>query len=70
MTPRTPQEPYQLRVTDERDQLDTKLRNLKVFINGPAFKSLTQHDKTLLNLQAEVMSDYLAILNKRISRFS
>ncbi|SMP81005.1 hypothetical protein SAMN02744783_04783 [Serratia sp. CC22-02] len=70
MTPIPPQEPYQLRVTDERNQLAEKLQNLKGFITGPAFKSLAQYDKTLLNLQAEVMSDYLAILNKRISRFS
>lgn len=61
--------PHQQRVIDERDQLEVKLTTAIAFIDSPAFAELSKLDATLLNIQTKIMSDYLSILNKRISRF-
>lgn len=70
MTQKTQQAPYQQRVVEEREQLNEKISSLMAFIKTESFKALSNYDRTLLNLQAEIMGDYLAILTKRISRFN
>lgn len=61
--------PYQQRVVDEREELDTRLGNLMVFIKTPGFHALDGADRALLKEQAEVMAEYSRILTKRIGRF-
>ena len=61
--------PYQQRVIQERNELDSKLGNLLTFIGTPVFHSLDGADRALLKQQADVMAEYSRILSIRIARF-
>lgn len=61
--------PYQQRVVDERNDLDSKLGSLLTFIGTPVFHSLDGADRALLKQQADVMAEYSSILSIRIARF-
>lgn len=62
---------YQLRVIEEKAQLDEKLSKLKTFIDGnPTFNTMEVTDRHLLVQQVHVMEQYSSVLAQRILRFS
>jgi hypothetical protein len=63
--------PHQQRVIDERNELEAKVAKLSDFIDSnPIFQSLSTHEQGLLRIQADLMRQYLSILNQRIALFN
>lgn len=60
---------WQLRVINEKVELDKKIYNLNVFLEGDWFESLDECDQDLLIKQANIMDDYSHILDLRIQKF-
>ncbi len=58
--------PFQLRVTNEKADLDTKIASLRDFIAHTQFASLNGNEQKLLSAQLEVMIQYSNILGERI----
>mgnify|MGYP000574323465 FL=1 len=56
------------RLIMERDELQSRLDRLSVFIVGFSFANLDQRTKSLLRIQQGLMQDYLAVLNMRLER--
>lgn len=56
------------RLIMERDELQSRLYRLSVFIVGFSFAKLDQRTKSLLRSQQGLMQDYLAVLNMRLER--
>lgn len=56
------------RLIMERDELQSRLYRLSVFIVGFSFAKLDQRTKSLLRIQRGLMEDYLAVLNMRLER--
>ena len=63
-------EDYQVRVIEERDQLNSKLEKLKKFLCSSQIDTLPPASSSLLFRQRPLMSGYLAILNERITDFN
>jgi hypothetical protein len=61
---------YQIRVIEEKDELDNKRAKLDVFIEGDIFPKLDTKDQKLLVKQAVIMTEYAKVLDKRIQRFN
>lgn len=62
--------PHQQRVLDEHKELAERLQKLDEFINlSVKYDELEYLDQYLLKLQYIHMQDYLAVLDRRISRF-
>jgi len=59
----------QQRVTNERDQLEKKLRSLTIFMDGVKFESLPYEERKMLQIQRPIMESYCEILNFRIANF-
>lgn len=57
------------RVTEERDELEFKLRNLHAFMETRDFRTLKTAEKDRLKQQARVMRAYSKILADRIIDF-
>lgn len=63
-------QPHQLRVVDEKAELDKKLEALGVFIEQNAFfDGLDDAEKSRLRIQRCVMESYSTILGERIAAF-
>ena len=62
--------PYQQRVVDEYEALESRTLALYGFFNNPLFENLGTRDQELLLLQYEYMKQYSNILSQRIARFS
>lgn len=62
-------QPHQVRVVEEKKDLDEKREKLLQFFNTPTFRKLPQSEKTLLRLQHSIMGIYSDILNQRIAGF-
>ncbi len=58
--------PFQIRVTNEKAELDTKIAALKDFIHHTQFAALNGDEQKLLSAQLEVMIQYSNILGERI----
>lgn len=56
------------RLIMERDELQSRLDRLSVFLVGFSFAKLDQRTKSLLRIQRGLMQDYLEVLNMRIER--
>lgn len=56
------------RLIMERDELQSRLDRLSVFIVGFSFANLDQRTKSLLRIQQGLMQDYLEVLNMRLER--
>lgn len=56
------------RLIMERDELQSRLDRLSVFIVGFSFANLDRRTKSLLRIQQGLMQDYLAVLNMRLER--
>ena len=62
--------PHQQRVITERDELQTKLRALTVFLDSNVtYATLPKLEQDLLQKQEVVMRQYVTILNQRIASF-
>lgn len=57
------------RVVAERDELLGRLSKLERFLGGKIFLSLDKAEQARLDRQAEVMQQYLDVLNERIAAF-
>lgn len=64
-------EAYQQRVVEEKKELDTKIKNLQLFIESEGFeeKVPNEFEQDDLVQQIEIMSHYSLILQSRINRF-
>lgn len=63
-------QPHQQRVIDEKNELEDKVKKLGPFIlDNPIYETLSVEEQEDLNLQYEVMQQYLNILERRINRF-
>ena len=56
------------RLIMERDELQSRLDRLSVFMVGFSFAKLDQRTKSLLRIQRGLMQDYLEVLNMRLER--
>lgn len=61
--------PYQDRVVNEKQELDTKIQALSDFMSGDATRNLHIDELSLLAAQLYVMREYSSILGNRILRF-
>lgn len=61
--------PHQLRVVEEKTELDEKRRKLGEFKSTNLFASLPWQEQERLNTQAHIMTMYSAVLGERISNF-
>lgn len=61
--------PHQLRVFEEKQELDTKLQALRSFLDSQIFSGLPEAERYRLRRQCDVMSEYSRILSDRISSF-
>jgi len=61
---------YNQRVIEERDELDDRLKRLRVFLTTDLYKSLSREDREYLYTQSIHMDNYLATLVRRIGRFN
>ena len=62
--------PHQTRVIAERQELDTRLCALVLFITGPVFETLGFDERSRLNRQTRAMCDYREVLDERIAAFN
>ena len=60
---------YQLRVQNEKYDLDCKIGKLRDFHKTPVYESLSGDEKILLCAQERHMDEYSRILGKRIAAF-
>jgi len=61
---------HQIRVIEEKSELDGRLRRLTEFIESPTFHTLTATESMLLVEQSGAMARYSAILGKRIDNWT
>lgn len=63
-------QPYQLRVVQEKAELDTKIHALTVFAKSDAFsQTVPEAEQRRMLRQLVVMQDYSRILGERIDAF-
>jgi hypothetical protein len=62
-------QPHELRVVEEKRQLDVLLDGLAAFIDGSQFKALPADERRRLYAQHRVMVTYSIILRERIEAF-
>lgn len=62
-------QPHQMRVVDEKTELDDKLSKLKTFCLTPLFQSLPTEEKQRLTEQEGYMRNYSDVLGRRIAAF-
>lgn len=62
-------ETWQIRVIDEKRELDEKREKLGEFKGTKFFANLSWQDQERLNTQAHIMTMYSAILGERIAFF-
>lgn len=63
-------QPHRQRVIDERQQLRERLDKLENFLAGDLFKSLEHEEGVLLWAQRGAMAQYLAVLDRRVARWT
>jgi len=68
--PVTEYQPYQQRVVEEKDQLDTRLKNLRYFIASSAFISVAPAERKRMLKQATLMQKLSNVLQERIEAFT
>ena len=61
--------PHEQRVVVEAFELNEKLGKLRAFQSSDMFKSLTDEAVDQLNRQADVMAEYLSVLDERLHSF-
>ena len=58
---------YKKRAIEKRDQLQERIVRSIAFIDSDFFESVDESQQDLLREQVKVMSEYLAILNRRLN---
>lgn len=58
---------FKTRLETEQSELGEKIEKLSTFIDNDKFKSVAENQQGLLKRQLQVMKDYKAILDERIS---
>ena len=61
--------PYQLRVIDEKKDLDLKIENLMEFFETETYEGLSEEERSRMRSQRDVMKKYSDILRLRIANF-
>jgi len=61
--------PHELRVIEEKKELEEKLSKLNDFLSSPARLKLGDKETELLVTQASCMNEYVGILAERIALF-
>ncbi len=64
-----PYSPHELRVFEEKKQLDDRLGALRSFLDSQLFAGIAEGERYRLRRQAEVMAEYSRILAERIAAF-
>ena len=62
-------QPYQQRVIDEKEDLDSKRDRLRAFFGTDLYRELDPIEQSRLNRQLEAMTLYSNILAERIAAF-
>lgn len=62
-------QPHQIRVVEEKDQLDDRLGKLRAFFGVDRFESLPMAEQTRMRCQEVFMSGYSRMLGERIAAF-
>lgn len=62
-------QPFQIRVLEEKEELDGRVERLGDFIAGAAFKHLDALEKARMRKQMALMSELSTILGARIAAF-
>lgn len=57
---------FKMRLIDERNELDIKIKKLHEFLDTQVFYDLDSEQKTLLREQYKIMRQYVNILNCRL----
>lgn len=63
-------QPHQLRVVEEKAELDEKLGKLRAFFDGSVFPTVNKAEQYRLVYQAELMGKYSRVLGERIAAFA
>ena len=62
-------EKHQVRVVEEKEELDAKIDRLRSFIGGDLFDGLAQTEQRRLRRQVIIMELYSDVLDERIREF-
>lgn len=62
-------EQYQVRVIEEKEELDKKILNLIKFFETETFVKLSLDEQERMKRQAKAMTDYSIVLGERINNF-
>lgn len=60
---------FQLRVVEEKRQLDLRISKLTAFLGSPEHNNLCKEEQELLCVQLGAMASYSVVLRTRIERF-
>lgn len=63
-------EAFQQRVVTEKEELDSKIDKLNIFIHGSIYKSLPEEERFRMMRQYCHMWDYSNVLGERIAVFN
>ena len=66
----TPMADYQVRVVEEKKELDNKVEKLNVFIGSDKFDAVGIDEQNRMRNQLSAMVDYSNILGERIENFT
>ena len=70
MKPLNEMRPHEQRVVQEKEELDVKLKALRLFIeSSPIFGNLSYREQSRLKYQADIMQRYSDVLGERIEAF-
>ena len=61
--------PFQIRVVEEKQELDEKIARLDAFVDGSLFSQASPDEQGRLHRQLGVMQMYSRILGERIAHF-
>ena len=61
--------PHEMRVIEEKQELDGRLTKLRAFIGSVTYGGLPEVERLRLFRQSEVMAEYSRILGDRIAAF-
>jgi len=62
-------QPHELRVLEERTELQRKINGLQAFIGGAIIRKLPAEEQQRLEKQLSVMKQYAEVLTERIDAF-
>ena len=62
--------PHVQYMTEERQELHTRIEKATTFAGGPVYLQMSRYDRTLFDVQLATMNDYQRLLSKRIERAS